>query len=51
MINVKIRGRSMWQVSIFLLRSDMYMAAREYANAVDIMGENGWVDRSALKQQ
>ena len=36
----------MWQV-IFLLCSDMYMAAREYANAVDIMGENGWVDRSA----
>ena len=32
---------------IFLLCSDMYMAAREYANAVDIMGENGWVDRSA----
>jgi len=24
---------------------DMYMAAREYAKAVDIMGENGWVDR------
>ena len=28
----------------------MYMAAREYANAVDIMGENGWVDRSASNE-
>ena len=29
--------------------SDMYMAAREYAKALDIMGENGWVDRSVCQ--
>ena len=26
-------------------RSDMYIAAGEYAKAVEIMGENGWMDR------
>ena len=25
--------------------SDMYIAAGEYGKAVEIMGENGWVDR------
>ena len=33
-------------VKNFYSNSEMYVAAGEYMKAVEIMGENGWVDRS-----
>ena len=30
---------------IISLHSDMYLAAGEYIKAIEIMGQNGWVER------
>ena len=28
-----------------IIHSDMYLSAGEYLKAVEIMGENGWIDK------